>query len=153
MCRNNQPQTGAFKRMHLCRCQHITYLHAETHRHAHKADSADRICSSSSGSVVATPAASPPPVTSGSPGTIHHLAGSLGASQLLPRGQPGDGSREALGRSLPSLSSSCVGDRERCGTDVEVWSQQKVLLISTSAIFVIPPFPGRKKQALDLAHS
>lgn len=96
--------------------------------------------------------ASPPPVTSDSPGRIHHLVGSLGASQLLPRGLPGNGSWNALGWSLPSLSSSCVGDRERCGTDVGVWSQQKVWLISTSAIFVIPPFPGRKKQALDLAH-
>ncbi|KAG7238815.1 hypothetical protein INR49_030359 [Caranx melampygus] len=48
-------------------------------------------------SVVATPAASPPPITSDSPGRIHHLAGSLGASQPLPRGIPGDGSWEALG--------------------------------------------------------
>ncbi|TNN57789.1 hypothetical protein EYF80_031973 [Liparis tanakae] len=48
-------------------------------------------------SVVAGPAASPPPVMSDSPGRIHHLLGSLGASQLLPRRLPADGSREALG--------------------------------------------------------
>lgn len=133
--------------------QTLTYLHANTQMqvhtqtYTHRAEAADRICPSSSGSVVATPAASPPPVMSDSPGRIHHLVGSLGASQLLPRGLPGNGSREALGWSLPSLGSSCVGDRERCGTDVRVWSQQKVWLISTSAMFVIPPFPGRKKQA------
>ncbi|CAG07293.1 unnamed protein product [Tetraodon nigroviridis] len=49
------------------------------------------------GSVVATPAASPPPVRFDSRGRIHHLLGSLGASQLLPRGLTGERSWEALG--------------------------------------------------------
>lgn len=142
-----------YRHSNACTYTDATHLHAHSHTKAHaqthRAEAVDRICPSSSGSVVATPAASPLPVMSDSPGRIHHLVGSLGASQLLPRGLAGDGSREALGWSLPSLSSSCVGDRERRGTDVGVWSQQKVWLISASAMFVIPPFPGRKKLALD----
>ena len=133
MFQNNLPQISAFS----------THAPTHTHTHTHSWGS----CPSSSGSVVATPAASPPPVRFDSRGRIHHLLASLGASQLLPRGLTGERSWEALGWSLPSLGSSCVGDRQRCGADVRVWGQQKVRLISTSAMFVIPPFPGRKKTA------
>lgn len=76
--------------------QTLTYLHVNTQTQT-GAEAADRICPSSSGSVVAAPAASPPPVKSDSPGRIHHLVGSLGASQQRPRGLPGNGSLEALG--------------------------------------------------------
>lgn len=93
---------------------------ARAHTHIHEAEAVDRICPSSSGSVVATPAASPPPVMFDSRGRIHHLLGSLGASQLPPRGFAGNGSWEALGWSLPSFGSSCVGDKQRCGTDVSL---------------------------------
>lgn len=129
------------------RYQHLGHAFICTlrHAHTHTAEAVDCICPSSSGSLVATPAASPPPVRFDSRGRIHHLLGSLGASQLLPRGLTGERSWEALGWSLPSFSSSCVGDRQRCVADVRVWGQQKVRLISTSAMFVIPPFPGRKK--------
>lgn len=61
-----------------------------------RAGVADHICPSSSGSAMATPAASPPLVTSDSHGWIHHLVGSLGASQLHPGGLLGNGSLEAL---------------------------------------------------------
>lgn len=74
-----------------------THAHVHTRTHTHTAEAVDCICPSSSGSVVATPAASPPPVRFDSRGRIHHLLGSLGASQLLPRGLRGEWSWEALG--------------------------------------------------------
>lgn len=152
-----QPPTGAFN---TCIYRdtliyHYANGHTKTHTHTHAriTEAVDCICPSSSGSVVAAPPASPPPVRFDSRGRSHHLLGSPGASQLLPGGFAGEWSWEALGWSLPIFSSSCVVDRQRCGTDVRVWSQQKVWLISTASMFIISPFPGRKKTALDLAHS
>lgn len=133
---------------------HAEYLCANICMNVHtstgtnRAEAADPICPSSSGSTVATPRLSPPPVMSNSPGRIHHLVGSQGASQLHPRGPLGNGSSEALGWSLLSPRSSCVGDRERCSTDVGVWSRQKVWSISVSAMFVIPPFLWGKSRPL-----
>lgn len=129
---------------------HAEYLCANIcmQTHTNRAQAADPICPSSSGSTVATRRISPPPVMSNSLGRIHHLVGSLGASQLHPRGPLGDGSSEALGWSLLSPRSSCVGDRERCSTDVGVWSRQKVRSISASAMFVIPPFLWGKSRPL-----
>lgn len=86
-----------------------------THTHTHIAEAVDCICPSSSGSVVAAPAASPPHVTFDSHGGIHHLLGSLGASQLPPGGFAADGSREALGlKPSPQLfAAAAVRETDR----------------------------------------
>lgn len=90
---NSLPRISAFNTRIYAR----TRSRARTRTHMHTAEAVDCICPSSSGSVVATPAASPPPVRFDSRGRIHHLLGSLGASQLLPRGLTGERSWEALG--------------------------------------------------------
>lgn len=126
MCQNHHPQSQSPPR-----CTHVrryagvlhasggahTYVHTHAHTHTYSIEAVDCICPSSSGSVVAAPAASPPPVTFDSHGRIHHLLGSLGASQLPPGGFAADGSREALGL---KPSPSFFFRRQLCGRQTEV---------------------------------
>lgn len=123
MCQNHHPQSQSPPQ-----CTHVrryaSVLHASGGAHAyvrarahtHIAEAVGCICPSSSGSVVAAPAASPPPVTFDSHGRIHHLLGSLGASQLPPGGFAADGSREALGLKpspQPFFSAAAVRETDR----------------------------------------
>lgn len=121
---------------------------------ARRAEAADRICPSSSGSVVAGPVVSPSPVTSDSPGRIHHLLGSPGASQLPPRGLPGDGSREALGWSLPPDSAAAVWETDRGAAQMwESEANRRYGWFQPPPCLLFHLFLGGRRWALDLAHS
>lgn len=134
-------------------------------RAADGAETLGCVCPSCSGSVVAAPAASPPPLSRLIlvVGSIICLAARVPVS-CLPRGfcRRREGSHQAEAAPTtttttapPASAAAVFGDRQRCGADVRVWSRQKVYgCFQPRPCLLFHLFlGGRRRLSLDLTRS